>query len=296
MIAGLAWMVAANAGTLLAAHAALRRVRSGKGSLDLALFMLFRLVLVSFLVLVAGAARILTPTGLGLLGAGLLGALLLTGEHRRLPRFRRPDIALLPALFLGLVVLRLLLQVWFFAPYAGDALSYHLPKIAEWVQAGGFAREQGADDRSTFPAGFELVETWWVAFLHHDALIEMAGVEFFALALAASHALAVEMGLSRRAAMVACLAAACTPGMMIQATSCLNDGPVAALLVAAAALIVARAHPALVAVPVLLGLGIKPVFGYALPGMALLAFLWRKEPATPVANRKLAVAFASLAF
>lgn len=294
MIAGLAALTVANAGVLLASHAVLRRVGTGKTSLDVALFFLLRFIIISALVIAAGLSGMLTPWGLGIAGLALLAALMFVGEHRALPKWRRPDLAPMQAIFLGAILLRLLLQVWFLAPYAGDALSYHLPKIAEWVRAGSFTREHGADGRSTFPAGFELIEAWWVVFLHHDVLIEMAGVEFFALALAASHALAVEMGLSRRAAFLGALAATCTPGMLLQATSCLNDGPVAGLLIATAALVTARAHPAIVAIPVALGLGVKPVFGYALPGIALLGWFWRREPPLPVARPKIALCFATL--
>ena len=295
MIAGLACMGVANAAVLLASHATLRRVRTGRTSLDVALFLILRFLILSALVVGAGLARILTPWGLGAIGAALLAGLVAMGEPRALPAFRWPRVGILPGIFLGALLLRLLLQVWFFAPYAGDALSYHLPKIAEWVRAGGFTLEHGADTRSTFPAGLELVETWWVVFLRHDVLIEMAGVEFLILMFAAAHALAGSLGLGGRAAMLAALGAACTPGMLLQATSCLNDGPVAALLIATAALIAARAHPLLVALPVALGLGVKPVFGFALPGLLLLAWLRRREPASPIGAPRLALAFAVLA-
>ena len=33
----------------------------------------------------------------------------------------------------ALTVVRLLLQIWFVAPYHDDVIGYHLPKIAEWV-------------------------------------------------------------------------------------------------------------------------------------------------------------------
>ncbi len=295
MIAGFVCMLVANAAVLLASHAALRRVRTGRNSLDLTLFLIFRFLILSALVVGAGLARVLTPWGVGAIGALLLAGLVGMGEHRALPPFRWPRLGILPGIFLGALLVRLLLQVWFFAPYAGDALSYHLPKIAEWVRAGGFTLEHGADTRSTFPAGFELVETWWVVFLRHDVLIELAGVEFFLLMLAAAHALAGTLGLSGRAAMLASLGAACTPGMLLQATSCLNDGPIAALLIATAALIAARANPLLIALPVALGLGVKPVFGYALPGLILLAWLRRREPASPIGAPRLALAFAVLA-
>src|SRR5439155_312253 len=83
-------------------------------------------------------------------------------------------------------------------------------------------------------SGFELIETWWVVFLHHDVLIELAGVEFLLLSGAGAYALAREMGWSGKCASRAALLFIMTPGLHLQATSCLNDGPVAALITAMA--------------------------------------------------------------
>jgi hypothetical protein len=218
--------------------------------------------------------------------------LVAAGAHRGL-RPRTPAEAGPLALgFAALVGVRLLAQVWVFAPYVGDTLHYHLPKVAEWVQAGAITREVGVDMRSTFPAGFELVEVWWCVFLHHDVLIEAAGLEFLALAFAAAYALARHAGLDGRGAFLAALAYAMTPGMQAQATSCLNDAPAAALVVATASLVAARVHPGLILVAVGLGAGVKPTYVYALPGVALLWFLVRKEPAAGRPDRLAALALA----
>lgn len=288
-------MIVANAATLLGARALLRFVKVGRPAVDAVLFLLLRLLLISAAVLVAGAARGLNPLVLGLGGAGALALLVALGVHRGL---RRPDFEGWERwlVVLSVVVgLRLLVQVWFFSPYLGDTLSYHLPKVAEWVRAGGFTGELGPDRRAPFPAGFELIEIWWVVFLHHDALIEMAGIEFLVLAGAAAYALARELGWSAKSATNAAVAFVLTPGLHLQATSCLNDGPVAALIASTAALIVARVHPALLLVPLGLGAGMKGTFVYALPGLAVTAWLGRREPAAPLPSLRVASGLAAAA-
>lgn len=271
MIPGLIAMLVANAAALLGAHALLQRVRTGKPPADLVLFLVIHLLLISVAVILAGATGLLRPLPLGAAGAAVLALLVARGEHRQLPRpeWRRCSVPAL--LFIGLLALRLLLQVWFLAPYLGDSISYHLPKVAEWTRAGGFTSELGMDPRSTFPAGFELIEAWWVVFLHHDVLIELAGVEFLLLAGAAVRALASGFGWPSSTARLAALAVMLGPGLYFQATSCVNDGAVAGLILATAALIVSGAPVLLLTIPVLLGAGIKPTFLYSLPGLAILA-------------------------
>src|SRR5204863_2985827 len=132
-----------------------------------------------------------------------LALLLLRGAHRRFPRPAAVDMGRWLATLLGIVALRLLLQVYFFSPHMGDAVAYHLPKLGEWIRAGGFTREMGLHPHTTFPAGFELVEAWWVVFPRHDLLIEMAGVEFLALAFSATYALARWLGWGQRTSFLA---------------------------------------------------------------------------------------------
>src|SRR6185436_7816924 len=129
---GLAGMVTANAALLLATHALLRRVKTGKGEMDALLFLLLHLLLLSAAVLIAGLAGGLTPGVMGIAGLVLLIVLLALGEHRTLVRPRLPEFGRATAFLAGVIALRMLLTVWFLAPTNGDALSYHLPKIAEW--------------------------------------------------------------------------------------------------------------------------------------------------------------------
>lgn len=286
MILGALCMVVANAAVLLGAHALLDRLRSGKPAADLALFLILRFLIVSAAVLVAGLMRCFTPLVLGGAGAVALALLISAGAHRRLPRWSAPAWGAGWTLLFAAVFLRLLLQVWFFAPYLGDSLAYHLPKIAEWVRGGGFTGEMGIDPRSTFPAGFELIEAWWVVYLHHDVLIEMAGVEFYLLAVVSVYALADALGWGSRAATAAAALFALNPATVFQATSAANDGAVTALVLATAALIAAGSPPLLLLLPVAMGAGIKPTYLYALPGLVLLqALLPRGEGGQPAARR-----------
>jgi hypothetical protein len=294
---GLLGMAAANAATLLFAHELLRQVRTDVPAVDLVLFLLLRFALVSLVTLLALATGMFTSAAMGLLGAAGLAALLAAGAHRRLPRFRLPKTHPLLLAAAALVTLRLLLQVWFFAPMLPDVQSYHLPKVAEWIAHGRMTGELGPDLRSNFPAGFELLEAWWCCFLHHDVLIEMAGVEFLALAAAAAYALARWVDLDARAAAFAALLTALTPGLHLQATSCLNDGAIAALTLSIVVLLVHRVHPGLVVFAVALAMGVKPTTAYVLPGLALLAWMLRKEPlrGSPSGRTVAALAAAALA-
>lgn len=275
-------LVFANVAVLLGAHAVLRRLRTGEASADLVLYLLLRLGLISLVVLAAGALKALTPMALAIAGVVVTAVLLALGEHRRLPGLRRPEVGTGALIFAGVLVIRSLLQVWFFAPFQRDALTYHLPKIGEWVQHHGFTSEWGLDLRSTFPSGFELIETWWVAPLRHDVLIEMAGLEFLLLGAAATADIARRLQAPTRFAFLAALLYALTPGICLQATSCLNDGPVAALWTATAALALRTVPLPLLLLPIGLGIGVKPTYAYGMPGIAVLWWFAarRRDPAT----------------
>ena len=281
MLGGL-FLLTSNAAVLLGAHALRQRLRPQAGPSDLLLVLLLRLLLVSLVVLAAGLTGTLSAAPLGL--AGLATIVLLRQD---VPRGLWARLFLLgksPWFLLSAVLgARLTAQAWLFAPFLEDALGYHLPKIAEWIQAGGFVPELGTHTHAAFPAGFELVEAWWVVFLHHDVLIELAGIEFLLLGGGAVHALARGMGLSERASLLGAMAFVTSPGFHLQATSCLNDGAASALVLSTAALLVRRESWTWLLLPIGLGMGIKPSYVYAVPGLVLLAFLLRREkaPGTP---------------
>jgi hypothetical protein len=293
---GLLGMAAANAATLLAANELLRRLRTGVAGVDAVLFLLLRFAIVSLVTLLALGTGTFTSSAMGLLGSAALAALVAAGAHRRLPQLRLPDVHPLLLAAAALLAVRLLFQVWIFAPVIPDALAYHLPKIGEWIVHGRMTGELGPDPRANFPAGFELLEAWWCVFLHQDALIEMAGVEFLALAAAAAYALARWVDLDARAAAFAALLYALTPGLHLQATACLNDGAAAALTLSSVVFLVHRVHPGLLLFAVGLVLGVKPTYLYLVPGLALLGCLLRKDSrlASPSLRMILVVAMAGL--
>lgn len=277
MIGGGLWMLAGNASVLAWSWFLLRRLYPDPGPEALLLFMLFRLALISLAILGFGLFGALTSANLGAAGVFTLALFFIIDKPPSLREFPWPRIGALACLAAVLIASRLILQAWFFSPYNLDVISYHIPKVAEWTSAGAITREAGIDPRSTFPAGFELIELWWVVFLHHDVLIEMAGVEFLFLSLGGVYSLARTLGLDERPSFAAALLYILTPGLHLQATSCFNDGPVAALVVTTAALLAARTPPATVILSAGLGIGIKPTYAFALPGLLLLCFLFRKE-------------------
>jgi hypothetical protein len=285
MILGLLWMIVANAAAILGAKAVLGFLRTGRADVDFLVLLLLRIAAITVAILVAGVAGGLQNWILGLIGLAGLAALIAGKHHRGWPA---PPVAGVcrPLLAIAAVlVARALLQVWIFAPHQGDTLSYHLPKVAEWVRAGTFTQEMGAHPHVTFPAGFELIETWWVVFLRHDVFIEMAGVEFLVLGAAAVIVLARQVGVGDRGAFLTALLFVLSPGFHLSSLSCLNDAPAAALTLAAFALGAARAHPALVLGTLALGIGVKPTVGFATPGVLLLMAIVRKAPSLPAPGR-----------
>jgi hypothetical protein len=294
VILGVLAFLAANLAILLAASLLLARIRTGLPAVDALLFYLLRMLLISAAIVAAGLAHLLRPIPLGMAGLAASLVLLSRGAHRALPRLELPSWNRALVAFAALMGLRLLLQAWWFAPSAGDAVFYHLPKIAEWVRAGGFTREMSDNFRVYFPSGFELVETWWVVFFHHDVLIEMAGVEFLLLGCMGVYSLARTLAYGPSVALAAALLYGLTPGLYLQATSTLNDGVAAALVVATAALVLARVPLPLVVMAAGLGMGIKPTYLYAAPGLGVLYALVRHEPGLPARDRRGAAMLACL--
>ncbi|MBV8879899.1 MAG: hypothetical protein JO332_08055, partial [Planctomycetaceae bacterium] len=123
-------MVLGNAAVCLASHEILRRVRSGVPSTDAVLFLVLRLLLISAAVLVTGLLGVFNAAVLGGLSALVLAGLIARGALKRIDRPLLPDFGLPLSILAGAVLVRLLVQAWFFAPSFGDVVDYHLPKVA----------------------------------------------------------------------------------------------------------------------------------------------------------------------
>jgi hypothetical protein len=273
MAYGLLLFAAANAATLLWACRIVKGLQVQNAGIEFLLVLLIRIFLISATILVAGMAGLLNPLALGVFFLAALGYLLFRGAHKDLTRFSLGNRSWIFWLLILLLIVKIICHVWYGAPNSYDAVSYHLPKVSEWVRAGGFTKELGIDTHAPFPAGFELIECWWVVFLHHDVLIETAGVEFLFIAFAAIRSLALTLGLNERSAGWAGLFYAFVPALQLSVTSCLNDVPAAGLLLATFALAAAGAPIVLMIFVAGLGVGIKPTYAYALLGPAVVWFL-----------------------
>jgi hypothetical protein len=268
MSTGLLCLLAANLGATLGARALSRRFVTPDAASGLTVFLLLRILLITVAVASFGAVGWLRPLPLG--AAGLAAAVLLRGEWRGL-RPAGPWPLKDPSFWLlAVLAVRVAVHAAIMTPFMGDAVSYQLPKVAEWIQKGRLWVDPGPDARAWFPAGFELVEAWWAVFLHHDAMIELAGAEFLALGAAATASLAGHFGLTASGARLAAASWLAAPAVLLPSTYCLNDGAVAAILATAASFLLRSAPPPLTVCALGLGLGVKPIVGFALPGLLLL--------------------------
>ena len=184
------------------------------------------------------------------------------------------------ALVLGLIGLRMAVNVWFFPPYVWDVLTYHLPKVAEWVQHGDLHVPDLPVARVFWPAGFELLQAWWCVFSHGDAVVEMPGLLFYALACMSVFAVSRQLQVGRRAAAWSMVVFALTPVLALNAVSCKNDVAIAALFLYLTALWCRPVPTAgafkrwfLSGLIVVMGVGIKPTLVFILPGLLLVARL-----------------------
>ena len=259
---------------------ALRRAwRLENGSVGILVFLLLFTAVQSLVVLAAGLTGTLSFWPMAI-ACGIGWALLQLRKPRTVVVFARPENRTEWAL-VGLAavgVASLVVKSFFVAPATGDILQYHLPKVAEWVQAGRFVWHINHEARLWFSAGFELIETWWVIFLHHDRLIELGGVQMAILAAASVYTLAESMEARPGLAAVVYLF---LPAVLLNATSCGNDLAVAALTLAGYALVAAGAPRPLQAFPILLAIGIKATGAFAAVGIVAYACFRDRPPKLP---------------
>ncbi len=309
------WLLSALSSFVLAA-ALWNPLRSRIASQDAPLFLFLGILVVSAEVWLAGCTGILTGWGLAGVGvagaaaawscsprnvregiAGLFGLLRSAGRRAR----ARPFTAALLMLAAAFVGIRSLAHAIYWGPLIWDVLSYHLPKIAGWVQTASLGVAPTPVARSFWPANMELLQCWFMVFLHHDALFELAGLPYLALAASSVYALGRGLGLPRGASAGAALLFASSPAPLLHTVSGKNDLAVAALFLFAMSLLARGGGPAgmdlrmplLAAAPVLFGVGVKPTMCFVSVGLAGLAayvflcarrFRFSCETATPRAR------------
>jgi hypothetical protein len=247
-------------------------------------------------VLVHGLTGTLRPGPLlaTALVAGLAGAVALGRDHEAraalrgaasgigLAARRRPVVAGGLALLALVQLAREVVHVLLLPPYVWDTLTYHLPRLPEWIQAGRLTVIDTPSLRTHWPANHELLQLWLAIFPRHDAFVEAAGIPFHALAAGAVYAIARSLGQGRAVGAAVAAAFACVPAVALQATSAKNDLPIAAAFLFLVALAldqrerggVSGRHLGWMLLVLGLSLGTKPTIVFLLPALLVLV-PWR---------------------
>lgn len=236
-------VLAAAALLALATAAATSLVRP-RGRLDAAVTAgVLAVVLATTAVLLAGAAGALRPAvlvGLHAVQAAVFG--LVAMRRGAVPRWpARPSWSELRAApwALALVALACLALLWqllvalVLPPYAFDALSYHLPVVATWVQTGGLGLDPLSTCCAYYALNAELLLAWPVALLGDDLLVGVVQLLAAVLCGLASAGIARTAGASRSGAAACGALVVCIPALLAQAPTAYVDVLVAALVLSA---------------------------------------------------------------
>ena len=263
--------------------------------IDLALLLFYFITNTTFFIFIMGVSGLLEKNIMG--GICLFVSLVFLLTYKRciissLKEIRgewkdfRLHILQHPFLVTGFVItallvgLRMMAHVWFLSPYVWDTLTYHLPKVADWVQYGKLVALPTPVARSYWPANFELFQTWFVLFFHHDFLIEAAGLPFYLLAVFSVYSSGRSLELSRNWSASLAVIYALTPSVFMNAVSCKNDIAVAALYLFLLSVMLdlrrhkdqVGSHAAVIGAAILIAIGIKPYMVFILPGLMLIGF------------------------
>ncbi|MBI1930159.1 glycosyltransferase family 39 protein, partial [Candidatus Poribacteria bacterium] len=135
--------------------------------------------------------------------------------------------------------------------------------------------------RSFWPANYELFQTWFALFPHHDFMIDAASIPFYLLATACVYSIARTLGLGRGLAVFIALLYAYTPSVAIHATSGNNDLSIASVYLFILALLLdwqqrgvhLRKRLVLMWLGFSLAIGTKPYIIFIVPGLLIFA-IW----------------------
>ena len=181
----------------------------------------------------------------------------------------------------GIILARSWIHVQLLPPYIWDALSYHLPKIGDWVQHESLVALPTPITRSYWPASFELLQAWSVVFFHHDWMVEAAGLPYYLLSIVVVYGIGRRLGLTRAFSLLASWGWATTPALLMNAVSCKNDIAIVALFLFAILLILAWKDGLLessvfwliLMTDLCWGVGIKATMVFMAPGLLLIFFV-----------------------
>jgi hypothetical protein len=296
-----------------------RELHTHRASFDAMSFIFLIIFITTLFTLLMGLGGFLKPepflvvSGLGLLSFIILPATRATlgalgGDLREFLRQFRHGWRDLPRWLRSLIVIVVVANVVRFTflilalpPFVWDSLTYHLTNVAEWTQHGRIFLVNASVIRVASPSNYEVFATWFTLFLHHDVVVEAAGIPTFILACIATFALARILGLSKSSASIAALGFGSTPALILATTGTKNDPLMAGLFIMAVTIVVGlyqregedrhqnlTGQILLLVMVLMYALGTKPYIIHLIPGLVLIAIvgslqmgkgrIWRELP------------------
>lgn len=166
-------------------------------------------------------------------------------------------------------------QVYLFPPYAWDAMSYHLPKVAHILQSSGIEQfEAGRVYVNTYPFNIELLFLWNVIYLGNDILVNGTQILFALAGVLGIYGIARKVGVKPQYALFA-LIFLFVPIVIQQATTCYIDLSVSAMFVIAVNFLLLKNKPRinLVILGLAVGVMIGAKYTFILPGLIISLIL-----------------------
>ncbi|MGH2621057.1 MAG: hypothetical protein ACRDHG_10885 [Anaerolineales bacterium] len=303
MLGPLAWL-SSGLFILLLTAAIHRLLRTDRPALDLVALVFLLVFTTTLATFAAGVLGWLRPASMLVLSLAGIALLIATGSAKttlaELRAGSRPPLSAirdwwqglpawvraLTAAAAALSTVRFAFLIWALPPFVWDSLSYHLPNIAHWIQAGRIETFETPVSRIFNPANYEVLATWFAVFIRHDAVIEAAGIPAYLLATVAVYAAARGLGRGRTASTLAALAYGSTPAVILAATGTKNDIHIAAYYLVALAVVsdlthrpTRSPHPKVLgklmvlALALLLAIGTKTYIFHLIPGFILMGLL-----------------------
>ncbi len=241
---------------LVIAYLVSHQMRSGRLILDLTIYVFLWVFFVTLLLLIAGLAGLLAPLPLGLFSLIGLVTLLAVPSTRKALLFVKYDLKQLRSVvrvwwgelpvwvrivaigFLVVTVIRMVFLIWALPPFVWDSLTYHLTRVAQWIQDQRISVFDTPIERIYTPANYEVFAAWFTIFIHHDVVVEAAGLPAYLLAGLSVYAIARSLEISGWASLLGAIAYLSTPALLLAVTGTKNDPMMTALYLMAAALII----------------------------------------------------------
>ena len=238
------------------AYLATRVLYRGQLLYELLLFVFLSIFITTALMLTAGLLGILRPLWLGIISlAGLFFYAAVPVTRQELSNLKQESKRLcsavnqlwvslpnwmkwLSTIFIIVSLFRFFFLIWALPPFIWDSMTYHLTNVAQWTQDGRIAVFDVPVVRTYSPANFEVFSTWFTIFLHHDIVVEAAGLPAYLLAGLSVYAIARALEISKWASLLGVIAYLSTPALLLAVTGTKNDPIMAAFYLMAVALII----------------------------------------------------------